>query len=91
MFIWSPVSFMGRKKLKEMTEAQKEVFLIIDEWWKRYGFGPSVEDIMRLTGNRSRATVHGKMKRLVRLGICKHVPRLPRSIRPSYLRVRDIE
>ena len=74
-----------------MTEAQSEVFLIIDEFWKKYGFGPSVEDIMRITGDRSRATVHGKMKRLVRLGICKHVPRMPRSIRPAYLKVRNLE
>ena len=74
-----------------MTPAQKEVFLIIDEWWKNYGFGPTVEDIMRFTGDTSRATVHGKMQRLVKLGICKHVPRRARSIRPAYLRVRDIE
>jgi len=82
---------MGRRKETEVTPAQKEVFLIIDEFWKRYGFGPSVEDIQRLTGDRSRATVHGKMKRLVRLGMCKHVPRLPRSIRPAYLKIRNIE
>jgi SOS-response transcriptional repressor LexA len=74
-----------------MTEAQKVVYMVIDEWWKKYGFGPSVEDIMRLTGDRSKSTVHGKMKRLVRLGFCKQVPGRSRSIRPAYLRVRDIE
>ena len=74
-----------------MTEAQAEVYLVIDEWWKRYGFGPTVEDVMRFTGDRSKATVHGKMKRLVKLGVCKQVPGRPRSIRPSYLKVRNIE
>ena len=76
---------------ENMTEAQKEVYLVIDEWWKKFGFGPSVEDIMRFTGDRSKATVHGKMKRLIKLGICKHTPRRPRSIRPSYLKIRNIE
>ena len=30
----------------DMTPAQKEVFLVIDEWWKMYGFGPSIQDIV---------------------------------------------
>ena len=76
---------------KKMTKAQAEVYLIIDEWWKKFGFGPSVEDIQRFTGDRSKATVHGKMKRLVKLGHCKYTPRRARSIRPSYMRIRDIE
>jgi hypothetical protein len=29
-----------------MTPKQKEIFLVIDEWWIRYGFGPSIDDIM---------------------------------------------
>lgn len=76
---------------KEMTPAQKEVFLVIDEWWKKFGFGPSIDDVMRLTGDKGRGNVSRKMKALVDLGICKGVPRRARSIRPSYIRVRDIE
>ena len=74
-----------------MTPAQKTVYLVIDEWWKKFGFGPSVDDVMRLTGEKGRGNVARKMKALIRLGICKGVPGRARSIRPSYLRVRDIE
>ena len=37
----------------EMTPVQKEVFLIIDEWWKRYGFSPSLKDIAHQRGKMS--------------------------------------
>ncbi len=74
-----------------MTPAQKEIFLVIDEFWKMYGFGPSIDDIMRITGEKSRGNVSRKMWRLVELGMCKGVKRRSRSIRPSYLKVRTIE
>ena len=28
-----------------MSPAQKEVFLIVDEWWKKFGFSPTLRDI----------------------------------------------
>jgi SOS-response transcriptional repressor LexA len=79
------------KKGKEMTPAQREVFLVIDEWWKKFGFGPTIDEVMLVTGDRGRGNTARKMRMLVTLGICKGVPRRARSIRPSYLRVRDIE
>ena len=78
------------KKGKEMTPAQREIYLVIDEWWKRYGFGPTIDEVMLVTGEKGRGNVSRKMKALVALGICKGVPRRARSIRPAYLRVRDI-
>ena len=74
-----------------MTPAQKEIFLVIDEWWKKFGYGPTIDDVMRITGQKSRGNVCRKMKRLVKLGICRATPRTARSIRPAGLRVRDIE
>lgn len=83
---------MGRGGIKkDMTPAQKEIFLVIDEWWKRFGFGPTIDDVMLITGEKGRGNVARKMRALVDLGICKGIPRRSRSIRPSYLRVRDIE
>ena len=73
-----------------MTPAQKQIYMVIDEWWKKYGFGPSVDDIMRITGEKGRGNVSRKMRKLVDLGYCKALPRSPRSIRPAYMRVRDI-
>lgn len=74
-----------------MTPAQKEIFLVIDEFWKMYGFGPSIDDIMRITGEKSRGNVSRKMWVLVDLGLCKGVKNRSRSIRPAYLKVRNIE
>ena len=81
---------MGRRKATEMTPAQKEIYVVIDEWWKTYGFGPSVKDVMYMTGEKGEGNVHRKMKKLVELGYCKGLPNRPRTIRPAYMRVRDI-
>jgi SOS-response transcriptional repressor LexA len=74
-----------------MTPAQKEIYLVIDEWWKLYGFGPTVDDVMRITGEKGRGNVARKMKMLIDLGICKGIKGRARSIRPAYLRIRNIE
>jgi SOS-response transcriptional repressor LexA len=74
-----------------MTPAQKEIFLVIDEYWKKFGFGPSIDDIMYMTGEKGRGNVQRKMWALVELGVCKGSKNRARSIRPSYIRVRDIE
>ena len=74
-----------------MTPKQMSVYLVIDEWWKRFGFGPSIDDIMRNTGDKGRGNVARICRCLCELGHCKRVKGRARSIRPSYLRVRDIE
>ena len=74
-----------------MTPAQKEIFLVIDEWWKAHGFGPSIDDVMYITGEKGRGNVARKMKHLVKLGIWKGMAGKARSIRPSYLKLRNIE
>jgi len=74
-----------------MSPAQKETFLIIDEYWKTFGYGPTIDDIMRLTGEKGRGNVARKMKTLIELGICKGFTKRSRSIRPAYLRIKDIK
>jgi SOS-response transcriptional repressor LexA len=74
-----------------MTPKQKVVFLCIDEWWKKFGYGPSVDDIMRLTGDRGRGNVNRVMRKLCDLGVCKRLPNSARSIRPVYINFRRIE
>ena len=82
---------MGRHKEKELTPAQKEVFLVIDEFWKKYGFAPSIDDVMYITGEKGRGNVARKMWRLVELGLCKGIKGKVRSIRPTYIKARHIE
>jgi len=79
------------RKKREMTPAQKETFLVIDEWWKQFGFGPSIDDIMKLTGEKGRGNVSRKMKILIEIGVCKGVKGKTRSIRPAYLKLRNIK
>ena len=79
------------RKEEQLTPAQKTIYLALDEYWKRFGFGPSIDDIMLMTGEKSRGNVSRKMWKLVELGLCKGRKRSARSIRPSYIRAKDIE
>ena len=76
---------------KDMTPAQKEVFLCIDEWWKKYGFGPSIRDICEIRGKGGMGNTHEIIKRLVKLGVVKKVTRGQRSVRPVYINFRTLE
>lgn len=73
----------------EMTAAQREVYLVIDEWWKKFGFGPSVDDVMFVLKVKGRGNTARKMRKLVELGYCKGGGKA-RSIRPAYLKTREI-
>lgn len=77
--------------IEKLTEAQKTIYMVIEEYWNRYGFGPTVDDVMFLTGEKSRSNVSRKMWKLVELGLCKGVRRRARSIRPTYMRIQEIE
>jgi hypothetical protein len=74
-----------------MTEAQNEVFLVIDEWWKRYGFGPSYRDIVYLRGKGGLGSTKKIVDRLVKIGAVKRVEGMGRSVRPIYINFRDIQ
>jgi len=74
-----------------MTEAQSEIYKVIDEWWKKFGYGPSIDEIMYVTGDRGRGNVHRKIRSLMRAGHLKGVPKQARSVRPAYLRVYKLE
>ena len=75
----------------EMTPAQREVFLIVDEWWKQKGFGPSIRDICELRGKGGMGNTHEIVKRLVKLGVVKKVSRGQRSVRPVWINFKTLE
>lgn len=75
----------------EMTEAQNEVFLAIDEWWKRFHFGPSYRDIILLRGKGGLGSTKKIVDRLVKIGAVKRVEGMGRSVRPCYLDFKNIE
>ncbi len=74
-----------------MTPVQKEVFLVIDEWWRRYGFGPSIRDICRIRGKGGMGNTSEIIERLVKLGVVKRLKRGQRSVRPVYIQFRNLE
>ena len=76
---------------KDMTPAQKEVFICIDEWWKQYGFGPSIRDICNVRGKAGMGNTAEIIDRLVKLGVLKRVKGAGRSVRPVYINFRTLE
>jgi SOS-response transcriptional repressor LexA len=89
--VWTP----SRPKKEEcegkcVTPVQKEMYVLIDEFWKRFGFGPTYRELALLRG-----TTIGNAKklvdRLVQLGVIKRVAKMDRSVRPSYMSFRKGE
>lgn len=74
-----------------MTPAQREVFLVIDEWWRQKGFGPSIRDICEVRGKGGLGNTSEIIDRLVKLGVLKRVKGSFRSVRPVYINFRDLE
>lgn len=74
-----------------MSPAQKEVFLVIDEWWKRYGYSPTVREIAYVRGKMGLGNTQKIVKRLVELGVIKKLDGAGRSIRPVYIKFRNLE
>ena len=81
-----------RGELEEkMSPAQREVFLVVDEWWKKYGFAPTLRDIAYVRGKMGLGNTKKIVDRLVKIGAVKRVEGMGRSVRPCYLDFRDIE
>jgi SOS-response transcriptional repressor LexA len=88
---------MARNKLtfeecleKDMSPAQREVFLIVDEWWKKWGHSPTLRQIADIRGKTGIGNTKEIVDRLVALGVLKRLER-KRSIRPVYINFRNIE
>jgi SOS-response transcriptional repressor LexA len=76
---------------KEMTKVQREVFLIVDEWWKEFGYSPSLRDIAYQRGKTSLANTMKIVDRLVDIGVLKKMEGKGRTIRPVYINFRTLE
>ena len=72
---------------EDVTPRQKEVYMVIEEFWKNYGYGPSVDEVMYILNTKGRGNIHRMMKRLVELGHCKSLPDKARTVRPKGVRM----
>ena len=75
----------------DMSPAQREVFLIVDEWWKRFGFSPSMRDIANQRGKMGLGNTMRLVDKLVQLGIFKKIDGCGRTVRPVYINFRHLE
>lgn len=75
----------------KMTPAQREVFIVIDEWWKVRGYGPSIRDICMVRKKSGMGNTKEIIDRLVKLGVLKRLKGTNRSVRPVYLNFRTLE
>jgi hypothetical protein len=78
-------------KEMEMSPAQREVFLIVDEWWKKFGFSPSLRDIANQRGKMGLGNTMRLVDKLVRLGVFKKIDGEGRTVRPVYINFRNLE
>jgi len=75
----------------DMSPAQKEVFLVIDEWWKKYGYSPTLREIAYVRGKMGIGNTKKIVDRLVELGVIKKLDQTGRTIRPVYINFRNLE
>lgn len=73
-----------------MSPDQKEVFLIIDEWWKEFGYSPTVREIAQVRGKMGIGNTQRMVDRLVELGVIKKLKGAGRTIRPVYIRFKNL-
>ena len=76
---------------EKMSPAQREVFLVVDEWWKKYGFAPSLRDIAYVRGKMGLGNTKKIVDRLVELGALKRLKGKRRTLRPVYVNFRNLE
>ncbi len=74
-----------------MTPVQREVFLIVDEWWKKFGYSPALKDIAYQRGTTSLASTRKIVNRLIDIGALKKLEGKHRTIRPVYINFRTLE
>ena len=74
-----------------MTPVQRDVYILIDEFWKRFGCGPTYRELEQLRGVRGVGNIKRVVDALVKLGVVKRVAGMDRSVRPSYMAFRKGE
>ncbi len=74
-----------------MSPAQKEVFLVIDAWWQKYGFSPTLRDIAYVRGKMGIGSTKNIVDRLVKLGVIKKMDGVGRTIRPAWVNYKNLK
>jgi SOS-response transcriptional repressor LexA len=70
-----------------MTPTQRDIYNVIHDFWKDYGYGPSIDDILLISNRKGRGNIQRIISRLVQEGHCVRLPHQPRTVRPKGLRI----
>ncbi len=62
-----------------MTNTERWVLEVVEEYWTLHGFGPSIDDIRKGIGLRSKSGTHKAMGKLLATGYLSRVPGITRS------------
>jgi predicted glycosyl hydrolase (DUF1957 family) len=76
---------------KVVTNAQREVFLCIDEYWKHNYFAPTLREIAKMRGKSGLGNTKVIVDRLVELGVLKRLKGKARSVRPCYINFKEVQ
>lgn len=71
-----------------MTPRQNDIYVVIVAWWEKFGYSPSIDEIMMLSKDRSRSNVSRIINSLVEIGVLKKTPGKNRSVRPANARFK---
>lgn len=71
-----------------MTPRQNDVYLVIEVFWEKFGFSPSIDEVMKLAKLKSRGSASRIMNELVKQGACKRIEGKRRTIRPAYIKFK---
>jgi hypothetical protein len=75
----------------DMSPAQRDVFLVIDGWWTRHGYSPTIRDIANMRGKMGLGSTKTIVDRLVQLGVIKKIDGAGRTIRPAWVNYKTLK
>jgi len=89
------IKFTKKSTLNEMVEVmspvQRDVFILIDEFWKKFQYSPTIRELAILRGKMGIGNTKRIVDQLERIGAIKKVERRGRTIRPVYINFRNLD
>jgi len=74
-----------------VTPVQRDVYILIDEYWKEYGHGPTMKELAYLRGRVGIGNTHRILVALAEMGAIQRFGGRWRSAKPKYVRYQNIE
>jgi SOS-response transcriptional repressor LexA len=71
-----------------MTPRQNDVYIVIEAFWEKFGFSPSIDEVMKLARMKSRGSASRIINELILQGAVKRIPGKRRTVRPAYIKFK---